>query len=209
MGGFLSNIKETLIELITKNFKIKKKKRAGRNKRNLNSVKNKSGFSIASIIINSSIQEVKRSKVKVKKDNVNLKDDGEEIPDGENEVPVSGGYGTIRRGYGISPISKKTDYGKIWGYLGKFRTYNAYNKPESANEIAMQNGESSRQMVSTETIDKVARHLKYFVTGELMGNIGFVPPFGSNISSKEWEKYRLMDMMSIYKPLLKLKLTIA
>ena len=80
-----------------------------------------------------------------------------------------------------------------------------YENVESGNDIAMKNGESTREMVSTETMEKAAKHFKYFVVGEVLGDVGLVTPFGLNISSKEWEKYRLMSMMSVYRPLLKLK----
>ena len=80
---------------------------------------------------------------------------------------------------------------------------------ESPNEIAMKNGESSREMVSMETLDKAAKHFKYFVRGEVLGDIGLVPPTGANINSKDWEKYRLMTFMSIYQPLLKLMRSMA
>ena len=73
----------------------------------------------------------------------------------------------------------------------------------------MNNGESSREMVSYETINKAERYFKYFVMGELMGEVGLVPPVGVGINSKDWEKYRLMTFMSIYRPLLKLMRSVA
>ena len=52
---------------------------------------------------------------------------------------------------------------------------------------------------------KAAKHFRYFVSGDVVGDIGYVPPTGLNINSKDWEKYKLMSMMSIYQPLIKLK----
>jgi len=75
---------------------------------------------------------------------------------------------------------------------------------EIQNDIAMKNGESTREMVGMETIEKAAKHFKYFVMGEVMGDIGYVPPTGLGINSKDWEKYRLMTQISFYRPLLKL-----
>ena len=202
-GGFLDNIKSTLLELVTQNFiEIKKNTKKPKNR---NRVMQNSKFSISTILINSEIKKIKNED-KEKKSEEDLEETADEESGDKKRVIVNGGYGTINKHYGISPVVKYSDYNKIWGHLGTFRTYNMYgNDSESSNEIAMKNGESSREMVSTETIEKAAKHFKYFVVGEASGDIGFVPPFGSNIDSKEWEKYKLMFQMSIYQPLLKLK----
>jgi hypothetical protein len=39
--------------------------------------------------------------------------------------------------------------------------------------------------------------------------MGLVPPVGIGVNSKDWEKYRVMSQMSIYKPLIKLKMSTA
>lgn len=197
----MSDIKETLLEIIIRNFlEIKRKKKRKKKKRNNHS----SDFSINSISINASIKEIKETKNEKNEENLEEECNEDSLVDKE-KTAVNGGYGTVSKQYGISPIVKYINYDKIWGHLGNFRTYSMYRDTDYANSIAMQNGESTREMVSTETIEKAARHFKYFVLGDVMGDIGFVPPFGINISSKEWEKYRLMTQMSIYQPLLKLK----
>ena len=122
---------------------------------------------------------------------------------------MHGGYGTIKPYVGMSPYVKYADYGKIWGHLGTFRTNASGSAEETVHKIAMNNGESSREMVSYETINKAERHFKYFVMGELVGEVGLVPPVGIGIDSKDWEKYRLMTFMSIYRPLLKLMRSVA
>jgi hypothetical protein len=43
------------------------------------------------------------------------------------------------------------------------------------------------------------------MAGEQLTNIGFVPPVGANVNSKDWEKYRVMSQMSIYQPIIALK----
>ena len=138
-----------------------------------------------------------------------MEETAEEESEDKKEIIVNGGYGTVNKHYGISPSVKYTDYNKIWGHLGSFRAKGMYENDESSNEIAMKNGESTREMVSTETLDKAAKHFKYFVRGEIMGDIGLVPPTGVNIDSKEWEKYLLMMKMSIYQPILKLEARMA
>ena len=81
-----------------------------------------------------------------------------------------------------------------------------WDRNELAREIDIkQLTESSKEMVSFETVDKAAKHFKYFVVGEIMDSVpGYVPPTGSNINSKDWEKYRVMTMMSIYQPIIAL-----
>jgi len=197
MVVYLSKIKETLIEIITKSFlKVKKKRIVN---------KQRSRFFLNSFLINSSIRKIKEDKPKKAKKEKELEEECEGITSVDKNDQVNGGYGTVNKHYGATPVTKYVDYNKLWGHLGSYRTYGTYGNVESANDIAMKNGESSREMVSTETLEKAARHFKYFMVGDVMGDVGFVPPFGSKINSKEWEKYRLMNMMSIYKPLIALK----
>lgn len=191
-GDLVDRVKETLLELVVKNFSEIKNKTA-----KSKSINNPA-FSISAILINSAINEKKELKEE------DLEETTEEEPKDKNKLIVNGGYGTINKNYGMSSVVKYTHYDKIWGHLGKFKTNNMYGDSESPNKIAMNNGESSREMVSMETIDKAAKHSKYFQSGDSMGDVGFVPPVGANISSKDWEKYRLMTFMSIYKPLMNL-----
>jgi len=200
-------VKKSLRELIRKNFIEISRKRLRKSplKRKIsNRSKNTLKFSLSSILISSALKEVSDQDGKI--------DDSEkeswEAPKDEPKIE-HGGYGTVSKDYGLSGTAKYTDYSKLWSHLGSFKTQNMYADTESSNQIAMNNGESTREAVSTETIEKAAKHFKYFVSGDIVGDIGFVPPTGSNINSKDWEKYRLMSMMSIYKPLLLLKTTTA
>lgn len=202
----MSGIKGTLTEILITNFFETKKKKINQDGKKPNSL-----FSLSAILINSHIQEVKGKKTKNAKNKDTLEEETKEETkiDNKKEKLVNGGYGTVNKLYRFSPIVKYTDYNKIWGHLGRFITYSMYGDIEGENNITIKDGESSRQMVSTETIEKAAKHFKYFVVGEILGDIGFVPPVGLNIDSKEWEKYRLMSIMSIYQPLLRLKWTTA
>ena len=196
-----------MTELIVKNFTEIKKKINIKKTKNINTQNN--NLSISAVLISSEIKKIKDENKETKSEE-NLEEAAEDDTENKKKITVNGGYGTVSKHYGISPVVKYTDYNKIWGHLGSFRTYNMYgNNDESPNEIAMQNGESSRQMVSMETIDKAAKHFKYFVRGELMGEVGIIPPVGLNINSKDWEKYRLMTLMSIYQPLIKLMRSVA
>ncbi len=201
----MGNIKSTLLELVTHNFsEINKKRRL--NKKNNKKTKTKfihnSTFSISTILMNSTIRESKNKEKESKEED--LEETAEEEQEDKNKVIVNSGYGTINKHYGMSSVAKYADYNKIWGHLGSFKTYNMHWNNESSNNITIKNGESSREMVSMGTLDKAAKHFKYFVGGELLGEVGLAPPVGSDINSKDWEKYRLMTFMSIYKPLLKL-----
>lgn len=210
----MSKVKETLVELILRNFsEVNVRKAKKRIKKEFSKRANKgiSGqkSSIAAIIRNIAANSITTDEntSEVKKENLEIAAE-QELEDKE-ENPVHGGYGTIKPYVGMSPNVKYTDYSKIWSHLGAFRT-NAYGSAEeTAHKIAMNNGESSREMVSYETINKAERHFKYFVMGDLVGEVGLVPPVGIGIDSKDWEKYRLMTFMSIYRPLLKLMRSMA
>ena len=144
------------------------------------------------------IEDSKEIKIEEKEEEFDIKDVKE-------KETISGGYGSAPKsvGYEIS-TTNYVNYDKIWGHIGKLQSKSAYQ--ESNVNISISN-ESSREIVSSETIDKAARHIKYFVRGDIIGDIGFIPPSG--IDSQDWEKYRVMSMMSIYRPLLALKRSIA
>ena len=213
-GGFVGKIKETLVELILRNFigvNAYKTKRRAKNQFSRRANKRISGqkSSIAAIIQNIAANSITTDENTSEGKKENLEIFAEEKSEDKEEKPVHGGYGTIKQYVGISPYTKYANYDKIWGHLGSFRT-NAYGSAEKTQiQIAMDNGESSREMVSYETINKAERHFKYFVMGELVGEVGLVPPVGIGIDSKDWEKYRLMTFMSIYRPLLKLMHSLA
>lgn len=200
----MSTVKHTLTELIVRTF-IEAKKKAARRKSSKVSKKkttrDKSSISaiISTILTNLRINEFENKEKEPEDQELSAQEEQEE------ENVVHGGYGTIKPYSGMSSYVKYTDYSKIWSHLGAFRTNDMYERDESSNEIAMRNGESTREMVSTETLEKAAKHSKYFVWGDLVGDVSFVVPFGLNVNSKEWEKYRLMNMISFYKPLMRLK----
>lgn len=192
-----------LIEIITKNFfGTRQKKRPKRRTDRLSF-----GLSISNIIISSSITIPKKSKNETAREEKDFDGDIEEKANDGSSIISNGGYGTISKHYGISPVTKHLDYTKLFSYLGAFRAKGMYEDlAERSVGIAAGNGdESTREMVGKETMEKAAKHFKYFIMGDVQGDIGLVPPVGLNIDSGEWEKYRLMGMMSIYRPLLALK----
>jgi hypothetical protein len=196
----LAKFKKTLIGLVIQNFF--ERKGGGAKFSN----KNKFTASISSILVELALRKVKgKERAEASIDDVSDIENDELKKEKGNEPFFSGGYGTVSKHYGMSRNVNYADYSKIWNHLGSFTAYNLDHDIEKPNEIVMKNGESSRQMVSMEVVEKSARHFKYFILGDVVGGIGFVPPVGANIDSKDWEKYRLMSMMSVYQPLLKLK----
>ncbi len=204
-GGFLENIKGTLIELITRNFvEISKKRRA--NKKNSKSAKSgnrlvNSPNSISSIIISPEIRKIKNKSEK-KPRAENLEETTEESED-KPEIAANGGYGTVSRHYGMSPVDSYVKYDQVWKHIGTFRSQSMY---ENLMEgfFSQSENKSSGILVDNKVIEKAERHFKYFISGEVIGDVGYVPPVGVNIDSKDWEKYRMMTQMSIYRPLLAL-----
>lgn len=205
----MGKINETLIELILKNLiKIKNGNQGGNaiNKRRHHRAVLRHKSSIAAIAASIAANSLKAaSQEDDNKADDNLERAAAEETENNEEKAVHGGYGTIKPYSGMPPHTNYVNYDKIWGHLGRFIAYGAYGRIEDESRVAMENGESTRQMISKETMEKAAKHFKYFVMGEVAGDIGFVPPAGLNISSGEWEKYRLMSMMSVYRPLLALK----
>ena len=184
-----------MTELIAKNFvDIKKGKKAKRKVLNPK-------FSISSILINSAVREVKdEGKDTLKEEN--LEETAEEEQEDKNKKAVNGGYGTINKHYGVSPSAKYVNYEKIWSNIGTFKSKGMYEN--LAGSFSQSEIKSTGVLVDNKVIEKAERHFKYFVNGDVMGDIGLVPPVGVNIDSKDWEKYRIMTQMSIYRPLLAL-----
>lgn len=200
-------IRKCVIEFNSKS-KTNKKSKYKTKKSKKDYIATKNSLFVSSVIklmIDSTVKNLKKENKKSKQ----KKDISKEykILDDKKDIIVNGGYGTISSHYGMSPKVKYVNYDKIFSYLGNFRSNGMYENFDNGNlEMVAKNvTESSREMVSKETMEKAAKHFKYFMVGDNLSVVGFVPPFGSGINSKDWEKYRLMTMMSIYQPLLKLK----
>ncbi len=220
-GGFVGKIKETLVELILRNFseanahkakkRIKKQFSKRVNKR-ISGQKSSIATIIQNIVANSITSDEDTSDGKKEK----LEIAAEEKLEDKEEKPVHGGYGTIKPYAGISPYVKYADYSKIWGHLGTFRTYKMFEHLDNVNNAVSINGESSREMISERTMDMAARNFKFFGNMNINNTAqdyytitSLVPPVGANIDSKDWEKYVLMMKMSIYQPLIALKFKFA
>jgi len=202
----VDNKKRTLIDIVAKNISEINNRTKTKKKNNKKIVKNRfknnKRFSISSILINQPINEIK-SNEEEKSEEEKSEETIEEEPEDKEETIANGGYGTISKTYGIVPTVKYVNYDKVWGHLGTFRAQNMYEKPMDG-VFSQSESKSTGVLVDNRVIEKAERHFKYFVLGDVMGDIGYVPPVGANIDSKDWEKYRLMTQMSIYRPLLAL-----
>lgn len=208
MGEIINN---TLAELIISSIAELKRKRkeSVRRKKHINAQKsggnsnsvNPVSIGISNIIANS--KPIKNKKNKEAKKELKLEEAAEEAEDGKEKESL-GGYGTIKHYNGMLPYVQYANYGKIWSHIGAFASKSAYENPLERASLRSSMSESTGILVSMEVIEKAQKHFKYFVRGDIMGDIGYVPPFGSGIDSKDWEKYRLMTQMSVYMPLLKL-----
>ena len=199
------SIKNTLVDLIIRHISDKNKQKNNNEKTRAN---RKSNVKIAmpagiGLIVNTALKHAKSSKKAAKnKEKSELEDTAEESKSKVREQP--GGYGTIKPYAGMSPYVQYSDYGKIWKHIGTFSTNGGYGTSFERDSLRSSVSENSGILVSMEVIEKAQKHFKYFVRGDIMGDIGYVPPFGIGIDSKDWEKYRMMTQMSIYMPLLKL-----
>lgn len=217
MKKYSKNISETIANILTE-LHYKEKRKKIKKKRSKVSFSKKSEGSINAIAIKNLTKILIESSIEdAKKENEKKEETIELIPiEEERDIIKNGGYGTVSKSNGYAPQVKYINYDKIWNHIGNFRTKGVYENDENVNEIAMKNGESSRQMVSGETMGKAASHFKYFMRPTSMEAhpnmytvVSMVPPTGAGINSKDWEKYLLMMKMSIYQPILKLMASIA
>jgi hypothetical protein len=185
--------KRTLKEIVVRNLiDIKRKASKIRNR-------SKPRLSFTSLLISLKVNEA-ILEAKEEKSEEDLEESGEDEPE---EETINGGYGTVIKHYGTTFDVEYVNYDRIWDHVGSFKSQSMYEKPVEGNS-SQSWSKSTGTLVDNEVIEKAERHFKYFVQGEVMGDIGYVPPVGANVDSKDWEKYRIMTQMSIYRPLLAL-----
>src|SRR3989344_1299008 len=112
-------------------------------------------------------------------------------PRDDRPILENAGYGTISRAYGGMIKTPYVDYGKLFSYLGDFRSKNAFEDIEgSPTQLANKVMERGNRFyfIDREVIDSGVRNLKYFIPGEIMGDIHAVPV---GINSTDWEKFKL------------------
>ena len=158
---------------------------------------------IVSILIRAALEKAKEEKKKKQADEYKKY----RIINEQNEIP--GGYGTAPKHYGMSPSAPYMDYGKVFGYLGKFRTKNPYQSDDNFIGFLNNSLESrSFELVSREAMDSGARHAKYFFphAADFYLNLTSLVPI-AGMNSGDWEKFKLM--MQIDKTMYSLKLSMS
>ena len=150
--------------------------------------------SITNILIKTSIENTKKTKKQAKpvswSDN---EDKGYKILIGGKDKNV-GGYGTISKGYVIAPSTSYIDYGKLFSYLGKFKSQSPYENMADHLEVLNKTTESgSFVLADRDSIDKIGRFEKYMKNPAMdmpVMALSLVPIAG--LSSGEWEEIKMM-----------------
>lgn len=146
--------------------------------------------SIINILIKTAVEKAKREKkekaVEEESSYKLLKDDKEPI--------FNGGYGTVSKGYGTVSHSSYIDYGKIFNYLGKFKSQGMYeNMAEHVGALNKSTESGSFTLIEKETMEKGARYVRYMIPQTVdfinLASTSLVPMAG--MSSSEWEQFKL------------------
>ena len=146
--------------------------------------------SITNILIKTSIENTKKTKKQAKpvswSDN---EDKGYKILIGGKDKNV-GGYGTISKGYVIAPSTSYIDYGKLFSYLGKFKSQSPYENMNgdfvaTINKSLEDKGFS---LIGTETMEKGTSYIRYFHPKVPIDKTSLAPLAG--MSSAEWEEFK-------------------
>ena len=144
--------------------------------------------SIINILIKASIENAKREKEK-KPVSENKK---YTIKDENLGLDAPSGYGAISKGYGTAPHTSYVDYGKLFSYLGKFKSQSAYENMGNHVEFLNKSAESgSFVLADKDSMDKIGRFDKYMkspVTAIQTMALSLVPIAG--LSSGEWEEIK-------------------
>ncbi|MBI2654232.1 hypothetical protein HYX02_05485 [Candidatus Woesearchaeota archaeon] len=167
------------------------KKHKGKQKAEVKKSEQLSLTSLANLIIKASLERAKREKkTKPKEEDKVYKIIKERRP-----LIVSGGYGTVSKNYGVSQQTSYVDYGKLFSYLGKFKTQNPYEHlvDEHAGIANKALEDSGFNLIGKESMDKIGKYVKYFMpkTSDLLltASISLVPLQG--MSSAEWEQVKM------------------
>ncbi len=163
------------------------------NKKNFSAQKN--SFipisSIVNILIKSAIEKSKTGKKEIKAD----EGKSYKVIKETFELNSGGGYGTSSKGYGAAPSSSYVDYGKLFSYLGKLKSKNAYQSNEN-HVVALNNSleSGSFALIDREAMENGSRFVRYMKHPTIDLNMSSLVPIGG-MSSSEWEQFKLWKMI--------------
>lgn len=195
LGGILT---KTLAEKILRDFSRVKLKKATvkvpklkvKNKKVIK-LKKDDSFPISSIInilIRTAVEKAKRER---KRKSALEEDKKYSLFKDDRELKVNGGYGTVSRDYGASPHTSYVDYGKLFSYLGKFRSQSAYENMDDDHftRINKSLDDKGFSLIDKNTMEKGTRYVKYVAGSQDINTLSLVPVAG--MSSAEWEQFKL------------------
>lgn len=160
--------------------------------------------SIVNIMIKSAVEKAKNAKKQAlpvfSPDSADkfyavLKDD--------KELIANGGYGTVSKNYGTAPHTSYVDYGKIFAYLGKFKSQSAYeNMGNPVDFINKSLGDQGFSLVDSHTMERGTNYIRYFHSKTPIDKSSLVPMAGMN--SAEWEQFKMFMRLDTALYLLKI-----
>lgn len=146
--------------------------------------------SIISILIKRAVEKAKSGK----KEKVLDGSKSYSILKSDEESAANGGYSSPPKSYGNVFHSSYVNYGKLFGYLGKFKSQSAYENMGEYLEALNKSAESgSFVLADGDSMDKIGRFDKYMRnpnTAIQSMALSLVPIDG--LSSAEWEEVKRM-----------------
>lgn len=104
---------------------------------------------------------------------------------------VNAGYGTLSKRYGSLIKTPYIDYGRLFSYLGNFRSKNAFEDfaetPTQLTNRVLEQG-NKFYFIDKEVIDTGVKTMKYFTPGAITGEVHVVPV---GVNSTDWEQFKL------------------
>ena len=207
LWGFMPDsdvMPDTLTEKIEGNFdKVRLKKTAVavpalnmRKSRRINKIRQRKRYEIPTSVLVAIILRAaaeKRKEENKKKEEAVLK---QYLPvKDQRPLLLNSGYGTVSRHYGSLIKTPYIDYGRLFSYLGNFRSKGAFEElAETPTQLANRVLEQGNRFyfIDREVIDSGIRTLKYFTPGAIVGEINTVPV---GVNSADWEQFKLWQKL--------------
>ena len=143
--------------------------------------------SIINILIKAAVEKAKKDR----KDKAALEEERiysilkEEMPG------IAGGYGTKSKVYGSAARTSYIDYGKLFGYLGKFRSQTPYEDLDHGAIINKSLDDGNKfLLVEKEIMDKGSAYVKYLKPQVVNLDTSSLVPL-AGMDSSEWEQFKL------------------